>query len=73
VASWGVVGICLALGWIGPAVNMPQPVMNLSPFSHLPKLPGTEMQWPPALWLTTGAVILVAAGLGALRRRDVQG
>ncbi|MFV5992448.1 ABC transporter permease [Streptomyces sp. NPDC056231] len=73
VASWGVVGICLALGWIGPAVNMPQPVMNLSPFSHLPKLPGTEMQWPPALWLTTGAVALVAAGLGALRRRDVQG
>ncbi|WP_327245594.1 ABC transporter permease [Streptomyces sp. NBC_01320] len=73
VASWGVVGICLALGWIGPAVNMPQPVMNLSPFSHLPKLPGTEMQWPPALWLTAGAVVLVAAGLGALRRRDVQG
>ncbi|MCX4534234.1 ABC transporter permease [Streptomyces sp. NBC_00841] len=72
VASWGVVGICLALGWIGPAVNMPQPVMNLSPFSHLPKLPGTEMQWPPALWLTAGAVVLVAAGLGALRRRDVQ-
>lgn len=72
-ASWGVVGICLALGWIGPAVNMPQPVMNLSPFSHLPKLPGTEMQWPPALWLTAGAVVLVAAGLGALRRRDVQG
>ncbi|MEV0495649.1 ABC transporter permease [Streptomyces atratus] len=73
VASWGVVGICLALGWIGPAVNMPQPVMNLSPFSHLPKLPGTEMQWPPALWLTAGAVVLVAAGLGALRRRDVRG
>ncbi|MFE7324287.1 ABC transporter permease [Streptomyces sp. NPDC057565] len=73
VASWGVVGICLALGWIGPAVNMPQPVMNLSPFSHLPKLPGTEMQWPPALWLTAGAAVLVAAGLGALRRRDVQG
>ncbi|MFE2088686.1 ABC transporter permease [Streptomyces sp. NPDC059460] len=72
VASWGVVGICLALGWIGPAVNMPQPVMNLSPFSHLPKLPGTEMQWPPALWLTAGAAVLVAAGLGALRRRDVQ-
>ncbi|GAA3483653.1 ABC transporter permease [Streptomyces yanii] len=73
VASWGVVGICLALGWIGPAVNMPQPVMNLSPFSHLPKLPGTEMQWPPALWLMAGAVVLVAAGLRALRRRDVQG
>ncbi|MET8324722.1 ABC transporter permease [Streptomyces sp. NPDC005181] len=73
VASWGVVGICLALGWIGPAVNVPQPVMDLSPFSHLPKLPGTEMQWLPALSLTAGAVVQVAAGLGALRRRDVQG
>ncbi|WP_392671487.1 ABC transporter permease [Streptomyces sp. LN785] len=72
VASWGVVGVCLALGWIGPAVNLPQPVMDLSPFSHLPKLPGAQMQWAPALWLTAGAVALVAAGLGALRRRDVQ-
>ncbi|MEU4503057.1 ABC transporter permease [Streptomyces sp. NPDC024089] len=72
VASWGVAGICLALGWLGPAVNMPQAVMDISPFTHLPKLPGgTGMEWGPVLALTAVAVVLVGAGAVALRRRDV--
>ncbi|MFF3954241.1 ABC transporter permease [Streptomyces sp. NPDC001890] len=72
VASWCVAGICLALGWLGPAVDMPQAVMDISPFTHLPKLPGgTGMEWGPVLALTAVAVALVGAGVGALRRRDV--
>ncbi|MEV5202607.1 ABC transporter permease [Streptomyces sp. NPDC053720] len=72
VASWGVAGICLALGWLGPAVDMPQAVMDVSPFTHLPKLPGgTGMEWGPVLALTAVAVVLVGAGVEALRRRDV--
>ncbi|WP_329615359.1 ABC transporter permease [Streptomyces brevispora] len=70
-AAWGLVGLCLALGWIGPALNLPQPVMNLSPFTHLPKLPGAGMEWGPVALLTVLAVALVAGGLAALRRRDV--
>ncbi|MFH8513730.1 ABC transporter permease [Streptomyces gelaticus] len=72
VAAWGFAGICLALGWLGPAVDMPQAVMDISPFTHLPKLPGgTGMEWGPALALTAAAAVLVGAGMGALRRRDV--
>ena len=72
VAAWGVAGTCLALGWIGPALDLPQPVMNVSPFTHLPKLPGGNgMEWAPVLALTALAVVLVSAGLVALRRRDV--
>ncbi|GAA2434532.1 ABC transporter membrane-spanning protein [Streptomyces pulveraceus] len=72
VAAWGIAGICLALGWLGPAVNMPQAVMDVSPFTHLPKLPGgTGMEWGPVLILTAVAAVLVGAGVGALRRRDV--
>ncbi|UUN28252.1 ABC transporter permease [Streptomyces sp. FIT100] len=70
-AAWGVAGLCLALGWIGPALNLPQSVLNLSPFGHLPKLPGTEMDWTPVLLLTAIAVALVAAGLAGFRRRDL--
>ncbi|MFD3517352.1 ABC transporter permease [Streptomyces sp. NPDC058657] len=70
-ASWGVVGLCLAIGWIGPALDLPRPVLNLSPFAHLPKLPGAELSWPPLLLLTALAVLLTAAGLAGLRRRDV--
>lgn len=70
-AAWGVVGACLLIGWIGPALDLPRSVMNLSPFGHLPKLPGTEMQWAPVLLLTATAVALTGAGLAALRRRDL--
>ncbi|MEU7578610.1 ABC transporter permease [Streptomyces sp. NPDC041068] len=71
VASWAVVGICLAIGWIGPALDLPQAVMDLSPFGHLPKLPGAEMSWAPLLVLTLIAAALVGAGLAGLRRRDM--
>ncbi|MFE7571263.1 ABC transporter permease [Streptomyces sp. NPDC057539] len=71
VAAWGVAGLALALGWIGPALDLPQSVMNLSPFGHLPKLPGGEMAWTPAVVLTVLAVALVGAGLAGLRRRDL--
>ncbi|MFF1420679.1 ABC transporter permease [Streptomyces sp. NPDC058280] len=70
-AGWAVAGLALALGWIGPALGFPQSVLNLSPFGHLPKLPGTEMAWTPVLALTALAAALVAAGLAGLRRRDM--
>lgn len=71
VAAWAVAGIALLIGWIGPAFELPQPVMNLSPFGHLPKLPGGEMAWTPVLTLLAIAVVFVAAGLTGLRRRDL--
>lgn len=71
-AGWAVAGLCLALGWVGPALDLPRAVLNLSPFGHLPKLPGPRMDWPPVLLLTALAVSLVAAGLAAFRRRDLQ-
>ncbi|WP_406183833.1 ABC transporter permease [Streptomyces sp. NBC_01006] len=72
VAAWAVAGGALTLGWIGPALNLPQAALNLSPFAHLPKLPGAEaVAWAPLLALTALAAALLAAGLTALRRRDL--
>ncbi|GAA1357913.1 ABC transporter permease [Streptomyces beijiangensis] len=71
VAGWGVAGLVLALGWIGPALDLPRTVLGLSPFGHLPKLPGGEMAWTPVLLLTAIAAALVAGGLAGLRRRDL--
>ncbi|MDQ0776246.1 ABC-2 type transport system permease protein [Streptomyces aurantiacus] len=69
--AWAVAGAALLLGWIGPALDLPEPVMDLSPFGHLPKLPGGEMAWTPVLVLTAIATALVAAGMAAFRRRDL--
>ncbi|MFS8199140.1 ABC transporter permease (plasmid) [Streptomyces sp. CWNU-52B] len=69
--AWAVAGAALLLGWIGPALDLPETAMDLSPFGHLPKLPGGEMTWTPVLVLTGLAAALVGAGLAALRRRDL--
>ncbi|MFB7242294.1 ABC transporter permease [Streptomyces populi] len=69
--AWAAAGLALLLGWIGPALKVPQPVMDLSPFGHLPRLPGDTMSWTPVLVLTAVAVALTAAGLACLRRRDL--
>ncbi len=45
--------------------------MDLSPFGHLPKLPGAEATAAPFLWLTALAVLFAAAGLTGFRRRDL--
>ncbi|MFJ9585682.1 ABC transporter permease [Streptomyces acidicola] len=71
VAAWAVAGAVLLIGWIGPALDVPQTVLDVSPFGHLPKLPGGGMEWGPVLLLTAIAAALVAGGLGALRRRDL--
>lgn len=71
MAAWGVAGAVLLLGWVGPALNVPQAVLDLSPFGHLPKLPGADMTWGPVAALTGIAVVLVATGLAGLRRRDM--
>ncbi|WP_030755790.1 MULTISPECIES: ABC transporter permease [unclassified Streptomyces] len=71
-AAWAVAGGALALGWVGPALDLPQAVLNLSPFAHLPRLPGAQdLDWAPLSVLTVLAAAATAAGLGALRRRDM--
>ncbi|MFG2224465.1 ABC transporter permease [Streptomyces sp. NPDC048644] len=70
-AVWAPVGACLAIGWIGPALEFPQWAMNLSPFSHLPKLPGADATASPFLWLLAVSAATTAVGLAGLRRRDM--
>ncbi|MDX2679383.1 ABC transporter permease [Streptomyces sp. NY05-11A] len=70
-AAWAVAGAILLIGWIGPALDAPRAVLDLSPFGHLPKLPGAAMEWTPVVVLAVGAAVLVAAGLAGLRRRDM--
>ncbi|MEV6568006.1 ABC transporter permease [Streptomyces kronopolitis] len=70
-AVWALVGGCLALGWVGPSLDLPRWAMDLSPYSHLPKLPGTEATAAPLLWLLALSALFTAAGLVGLRRRDL--
>ncbi|MEU9120649.1 ABC transporter permease [Streptomyces sp. NPDC048506] len=70
-AVWALVGGCLAIGWIGPSLKFPQWAMDLSPYTHLPKLPGAEATAAPFVWLLALSAVLAVAGLLGVRRRDL--
>jgi ABC-2 type transport system permease protein len=70
LAAWLALALCLALAELGPVVELSQSVIDLSPFAHSPQLPGGSFTVAP-LWLATIAAALAAAGLAALRRRDI--
>ncbi|MFD5735979.1 ABC transporter permease [Streptomyces sioyaensis] len=70
-AVWALVGGCLTLGWVGPSLDFPRWAMDLSPYSHLPKLPGADATAAPFLWLLALSAVFTAAGLVGVRRRDL--
>ena len=71
LAGWGALVTFLLLGQLGPIFELPQWAMNISPFTHTPKLPGGELTAMPLVWLTLVAAATIAAGLAGFRRRDL--
>ena len=69
--SWGALAICVLIGLVGAAVQLNQRLLDVSPFTHIPKVPGAAVSATPLAWLASVAVVLVAAGLAGFRRRDV--
>ncbi len=70
-AGWAALGVIALLTLVGPTLRLPQWVMDISPFTHLPRLPGGSFTTAPLVWLAGVALMLVAAGLAGLRRRDL--
>lgn len=69
--GWAALVVFLFVGELGPLLRLSQWVMDLSPFTHLPKLPGGIVSATPLVWLTVVAIGFAAAGLAAFRRRDM--
>ena len=70
-AGWAALAVCGFIGVFGPALSLPQAVLDVSPFTHVPKLPGGAFSIVPLAWLSGVALVLAAAGLLGLRRRDI--
>jgi ABC-2 type transport system permease protein len=69
--GWSVLALAAALALLGPTLQLPQLVQDISPFTHSPKLPGGTVSAEPLVVLTLIAVALAVAGLASLRRRDI--
>jgi len=69
--GWAALGLAALLVLLGPTLRLAQWVQDISPFTHVPKLPGGTVSAAPLIWLSVIAVALAAAGLAGLRRRDI--
>ncbi|MEU4218475.1 ABC transporter permease [Actinoplanes sp. NPDC026623] len=69
--TWAALILSVLLVEFGALFGLNQWIVDLTPFAHVPKLPGAAFTAAPVLWLTVLAAGLGAAGLAGLRRRDM--
>jgi len=70
-AGWTVLAFCGFIGVFGPVLDLPQAVLDISPFTHVPKVPGGAFSVVPLAWLSATALALAAVCLAGLRHRDI--
>jgi ABC-2 type transport system permease protein len=56
---------------VGPLFQLDPRVVDISPFTHVPKLPGGELTMIPLVLLDAIAVARITIGLAEFRHRDV--
>ena len=69
--AWTVMALVAVIAVFGPPLQWPAWVMDISPFTQTPKLPGGTVPAEPLLWLCGIALARTVTGLAGLRRRDI--
>ncbi|MCV2393124.1 hypothetical protein OEB99_02270 [Actinotalea sp. M2MS4P-6] len=68
--AWSALTASLVVGQLGALLELPQTVLNLSPFTHVPAIPAEAFSATPVLILLGVAAALTAVGMLAFRHRD---
>lgn len=72
IVAWSALGISLIAGpFLGPALDLPTWLQNLSPFTHVPS-PMDDMSTLPVIILCATALLLSIAGMAAFYRRSIR-
>jgi ABC-2 type transport system permease protein len=69
--AWVALGSALVFGLLGRVLQLPQLLLDLSPYTDMPALPGGEVRWLPVVVELVIAAVLVLLGTVGFRRRDV--
>lgn len=69
--SWGSFAGCLVILQLGVILELPQWVLNASPFAHLPTMPAESFSLAPFLSLIAATLILMGSGFMLFRKRDI--
>ncbi|WP_022910911.1 ABC transporter permease [Aestuariimicrobium kwangyangense] len=69
--AWVAVGWSMFCSWLAPLFGLPEWLIDLQPWGHLPRLPSDPLDLVPVIIETVIAVVLLAGGLVGFRRRDL--
>ena len=69
--AWTVLGAVVVIDLFGAVLQLSHWLLDISPFTHAPKLPGGTVSATPLLWLCLAAFAFSAAGLAGLHHRDI--
>jgi len=69
--AWTAVALVGVIGVLGPPLQWPTWMMDISPFTQIPKLPGGTVSAEPLIWLCAIALTISMVGLVGLQRRDL--
>jgi ABC-2 type transport system permease protein len=69
--TWAALAVSAFLALFGPLLRLSQWLLDVAPFSHIPRVPGADVAATPLAWLLLIAAALCTAGLAGFRRRDL--
>lgn len=69
--TWFALAAALVMGQLGTLFELPQWLLDVSPFTHVPLVPAEPFAAMPVAWLSVAALTLGALGFAAFRRRDL--
>lgn len=69
--GWSVFGVLMGISQVGALLNLPDWVIDISPFEHVPAAPVETITAAPLVTLSSIGLVLVVVGLLAFRRRSI--
>ena len=69
--AWVVLGVAAVVAWMGPGVDLPQRVVDASPFAAVGAVPAVDADVTAVVVLTVLGLGLLVAGVLGFRHRDV--
>lgn len=70
-AAWLPVVVGFFFSYFGELLDLPQAVLDVSPFTHVSQQPAVAFEAAPLAWLSLVALLAIGLGLAGLRRRDL--